>query len=108
MRSCLQDNLSLHWREIIQLYLADKDTGKSVEPIRGTPEHPFFTPNGMVEMGKLKLGMEVNIRNTDKHLIVKAVKREQHPEGVLVYNFEIKVSVKPCPPCPSRVRVACC
>ena len=74
--------------EIIQLNLADKKTGKAADSIRGTPEHPFFTPNGMVEMGKLKPGMEVSTRNNDELLIVKAIKRESHPEGIPVYNFE--------------------
>ena len=76
--------------EIIQLDLADKTTGKTVESIKGTPEHPFFTPNGMVEMGKLKPGMEVSTRNTDELLTVKAIQREQHPEGIPVYNFEVE------------------
>ena len=73
---------------IIQLDLADKTTGKTVESIKGTPEHPFFTPHGMVAMGELKPGMDVNTRNNDELLVVKAVKRESHPEGIPIYNFE--------------------
>jgi len=74
--------------EIVRLDLVEKQTGHVVESILGTPEHPFFTPNGLVGMGQLKPGMEVCTRD-GKLLIVYAVKREQHPEGVSVYNLEV-------------------
>ena len=75
--------------DIIPLDLADKN-GQIVDSIKGTPEHPFFTPNGLVEMGKLQPGMEVISRDNDHVLFVKTVKRESHPEGILVYNFEVE------------------
>jgi hypothetical protein len=75
--------------DIIKLDLADK-SGQVVDSIKATPEHPFFTPNGLVEMGKLQPGMEVITRENDGLLIVKAVKRESHLEGILVYNFEVE------------------
>jgi len=75
--------------EIVKLDLTDK-SGKVVDSIKGTPEHPFFTPNGVVAMGKLKPGMEVSTRNQGPMLIVNAVTPEHHPEGIPVYNFEVE------------------
>ena len=42
---------------LVRAEFSDAVTGKVVETIRGTPEHPFFTPSGMVAMGKLKPGI---------------------------------------------------
>ncbi len=75
--------------EIVHLELADSKTGKVVESLRGTPEHPFFTPTGQVAMGQLKAGMQV-ITWRGPPLVVKAVSREHHPEGIAVYNFEVE------------------
>lgn len=75
--------------EIVKLELADGATGKVVDSLRGTPEHPFFTPTGMVAMGELKPEMQV-ITRRGPPLIVKSVTREPHPEGIAVYNFEVE------------------
>jgi guanyl-specific ribonuclease Sa len=75
--------------EIVHLELADSKTGKVVESLRGTPEHPFFTPSGKVAMGQLKAGMQV-ITRRGPPLVVKAVSREHHLEGIAVYNFEVE------------------
>jgi hypothetical protein len=75
--------------EIVHLELADGKTSKVVESLRGTPEHPFFTPTGQVAMGQLKAGMQV-ITWRGPPLVVKAVSREHYPEGIPVYNFEVE------------------
>ena len=57
--------------------------------LRGTVEHPFFTPSGKVGMGDLKPGMLV-ISRRGPPLVVKSVTREAHPEGIAVYNFTVE------------------
>ena len=74
--------------ELVELELADAQTGVAADKLRGTPEHPFFTPGGMVPMGKLAAGQQVTTRD-GKTLVVKSTRREAHPEGVPVYNFEV-------------------
>lgn len=75
--------------ELVQLELADAQTGAAMGELRGTPEHPFFTPEGMVPMGKLEAGSKVVTRE-GATLVVKSAKRESHPEGVAVYNFKVE------------------
>ena len=75
--------------ELVELELADAQTGMAVDKLRGTPEHPFFTSEGMVLMGKLAVGQQVTTRD-GKVLVVKSTRREVHPEGVPVYNFEVE------------------
>ena len=74
--------------ELVELELADVQTGAAADKLRGTPEHPFFTPEGIVPMGKLAAGSKVTTRD-GKTLVVKSTKREAHPEGLPVYNFEV-------------------
>ena len=75
--------------EIVKLELAGEATGKVVDSLRGTPEHPFFTPTGIVAMGELKPEMKV-ITRRGPPLVIKSVTREHHPEGIPVYNFEVE------------------
>ncbi len=75
--------------ELVELELADAQTDAAADKLRGTPEHPFFTPGGMVAMGKLAVGQQVTTRD-GKTLVVKSTRREAHPEGVPVYNFEVE------------------
>ena len=60
-----------------------------VQSLRGTPEHPFFTPGGMAAMGDLKPEMTV-ISRRGPPLVVKCVTREYYPAGIAVYNFEVE------------------
>ena len=75
--------------EIVELELADAKTDKIVDSLRGTPEHPFFTPGGMIAMGDLQPEMKVTTRR-GLPLVVKSVTRKHHPEGIVVYNFEVE------------------
>ena len=75
--------------EIVELELANAETGTVVDKLRGTPEHPFFTPTGIVPMGQLAVGAQVHTR-AGPTLVVKSTKREAHPEGIPVYNFEVE------------------
>ncbi|HZO88609.1 MAG TPA: polymorphic toxin-type HINT domain-containing protein, partial [Chthonomonadaceae bacterium] len=75
--------------EIVKLELTDGSPGKVVDSLRGTPQHPFFTPSGMVAMGELKPEMKV-ITRRGPPLVVKSVTREPHPQGIPVYNFEVE------------------
>jgi len=74
---------------IVILRLADAKTGKVVETLKGTPEHPFFTAdNGMVGMGHLRVGEKV-ISRIGPALLVASVVPESKPGGYKVYNFEV-------------------
>ena len=75
--------------EIVELELANAETGAVVDKLRGTPEHPFFTSTGIVPMGELAVGTQVHTR-AGPMLTVKSSKREAHPEGIPVYNFEVE------------------
>ncbi|MDX1933129.1 MAG: polymorphic toxin-type HINT domain-containing protein [Capsulimonadales bacterium] len=76
--------------ELVKGEFADATTGKVVETIKGTPEHPFFVEGGgMVAMGQLGIGTKVLVR-AGPALVVKSITRESHPEGVAVYNFEVE------------------
>ena len=75
--------------ELIEIELADVETGKVVDSIKGTPEHPFFVEGGgTVPLGKLEVGAKV-VTHTGT-AVVKSLKHEEHPEGVPVYNFEVE------------------
>ncbi len=74
---------------MVALRLADAKTGRVVETLRGTPEHPFFTTDkGMVGMGHLRVGERV-ISRTGPALRVASVVPESKPGGFKVYNFEV-------------------
>lgn len=75
--------------ELVEVELADPNTGKVVDTLRATPEHPFFTPDGIVAMSKLGTGTQVVTRG-GVPLVVKSIKLEPHPEGVPVYNLEVE------------------
>lgn len=75
--------------QIVKLVLADSKTGKIVQILRGTPEHPFFTPSGTVGMGALKPQMQV-ITRRGPPLVVKTVTWEAYPKGIAVYNLKVE------------------
>jgi len=75
--------------ETVTLELADARTGTVVQSLCGTPEHPFFTPGGMVAMGEIRPEMTV-ISRRGPPLVVKSATREYHPAGIAVYNFEVE------------------
>ena len=75
--------------ELVALAIADKKSGKVVEVLRATPEHPFFTARGLVAAGQLGIGTEL-VTRAGPALVVKSIVREHHPEGVWVYNLEVE------------------
>ena len=74
---------------IVSLRLSDARSGREVQRLEGTPEHPFFTiDRGMVEMGRLQVGEKV-ISRIGPALVVASVHREKRLGGYKVYNFEV-------------------
>ena len=81
--------------ELVTIEVADAVSGKVVDTITGTPNHPFYVRGkGWVPLGQLGIGTSLVTRagpnsSTGSALVVKSVRRESHPEGVSVYNFEV-------------------
>ncbi len=79
--------------ELVTIEIADAASGKVVDTITGTPNHPFYvTGKGWVPLGKLGIGTSLVTRAgpSGGFLVVKSSRRESHPEGVLVYNFDVE------------------
>jgi RHS repeat-associated protein len=65
-------------------------SGKIVETIRCTVEHPFYVDGkGWVGAKDLGIGTEI-VTRAGPCLIVRKVEREKHPSGVGIYNFEVE------------------
>jgi hypothetical protein len=78
--------------ELIVVELADAATGKVVETVRATPEHPVFVDGtGWTPLEKVGVGTSI-VTRAGPDLIVRSVTRERRPEGVAVYNFEVQVT----------------
>ena len=81
--------------ELVTIEVADAASGKVVDTITGTPNHPFYVPGkGWVPLGQLGIGTSLVARAGGNNsngvgLVVKSSRRESHPEGVSVYNFEV-------------------
>lgn len=76
--------------ETLTAQLADAATGKVVDSLTATPEHPFFVPGrGAIPLGQLGIGTQVVARAGPPLVIASLVKRE-YPQGVPVYNFEVQ------------------
>jgi hypothetical protein len=70
--------------------LSDPATGKVVETLRATPDHPFFVEGrGWVELGQVGIGSEI-VTRAGPNLVVQSVSRERFEQGVAVYNFEVE------------------
>ncbi|MDX1931068.1 MAG: choice-of-anchor A family protein [Capsulimonadales bacterium] len=78
--------------ELVSVCLSDR-SGRIVERIAATSEHPFFTSKGQVKAGDLGIGTEILTR-AGPPLIVAKVERVTRPEGVAVYNFEVEGDAK--------------
>jgi RHS repeat-associated protein len=74
--------------DTITVEFADKITGRIVESISGTSEHPFMTSEGWIAMGDLKIGTEILTR-AGPCLIVASIKNNHYLNGVYVYNFTV-------------------
>jgi RHS repeat-associated protein len=73
---------------VVTVELASADTGKIVEVVTGTVEHPFMTPLGWIKMGKLGIGTKIQTR-AGPNFIVKSVRHARYPNGIKVYNFTV-------------------
>ena len=75
--------------ELVKISLVDT-TGKIVETIEATPEHPFYVDGkGFTPAGQLAIGNSIATR-VGPTLSVKELVREARPEGVTVYNFTVE------------------
>ena len=75
---------------VLSLALADSKTGKLVETITTTEEHPFrVAGQGFVPAGQLALGNAI-VTRAGPALVVKSITRHTRKEGYLVYNFEVE------------------
>jgi hypothetical protein len=75
---------------LLVLALADRATGKVVETITTTPEHPFHVVGkGFTAAINLALGNAI-VTRAGPPLLVQSITPQAHPEGVLVYNFEVE------------------
>ena len=75
--------------ELVTAQFTDAQTGAVVETITGTPEHPFFTTQGVVALGSLGVGTQV-VTRAGPALVVKSVVGHTHLEGISVYNLEVE------------------
>src|SRR5579871_1117202 len=74
---------------VVTIHLADSKTGKMVEAITTTGNHPFYVAGvGFVEAEKLGIGCQI-VTRAGPALVVQAVEWKARPEGYLVYNFEV-------------------
>lgn len=64
-------------------------SGRIVEEIEATGEHPFFTPSGQVDARHLGVGTQI-VTRAGPNLVVAKVERKPHPSGVFVYNFAVE------------------
>lgn len=75
---------------LLMLALADKATGKVIETITATPEHPFnVSGKGLTAAINLAVGNAI-VTRAGPTLIVQSITPQVHPEGVPVYNFEVE------------------
>ncbi|MDX1931073.1 MAG: polymorphic toxin-type HINT domain-containing protein [Capsulimonadales bacterium] len=73
--------------ELVSVCLSDR-SGRIVERIAATSEHPFFTSKGQVKAGDLGIGTEILTR-AGPPLIVAGVEKISLDEPVPVFNFEV-------------------
>ncbi len=58
---------------LVTVTLCDPQSGKPVQTVSATPEHPFFTPDGAVELGKLGIGSTVLTRRGPPLVVSRTV-----------------------------------
>lgn len=92
-----RDNLDL--RRVVQVFrrtsdhlriVRYKDSRGNVETIKTTDEHPFWVEAvGWLRAGDLEAGMHLD-QPGDLDAVVLLSVREEHPEGIAVFNFEVE------------------
>ena len=77
--------------ELVEIELVEKgnDPKNIVETVTGTADHPFFTSSGLVQMGQLVAGTEVQARD-GSYLIIKSIRVIYRHDGVDVYNLTVE------------------
>jgi hypothetical protein len=71
--------------------LAIRDASGNVETIQTTDEHPLWVVGkGWTKAGDLQLGDWIGEADGSNDAVVVATSREEHPDGVTVYNFEVE------------------
>lgn len=79
-----------HSDHLIAIELADQKTGKIVERLEATRQHPFFVEGkGFVPAGGLAVGNAI-VTRAGPTLQVKSIKWQRRAEGWTVYNFEVE------------------
>ena len=67
-----------------------RDDRGNVETIQTTDEHPFWVEGiGWLAAKDLRVGNEVDQPDGANAVVISSV-REEHPEGITVYNFEVE------------------
>ena len=88
------------WKPVEEVYrrksfhlrhLTFRDATGNEQELQTTDEHPFFVAdtNGFVDAGALQPGQEVLCPNDLRQRLV-ATRREEHPEGIKVFNFKVQ------------------
>lgn len=63
-----------------------------IQELKTTDEHPFWVPGlGWINAGDLRID-QVLLQDDGTQAIVASTRRESHPEGVTVYNFQVENS----------------
>jgi len=76
--------------ETMTAQLADAATGKVVDSLTATPEHPFFVPGrGAIPLGQLGIGTQV-VTRAGPPLVIASLVKHEYPQGIPVYNFEVQ------------------
>jgi hypothetical protein len=98
-RSQLDSNSDFETKPIVRLFkrvsdhlrfVTVSDSSGKVEHIETTDDHPFFVRGlGWVRAADLQPGMGLQEADGSDDAYVVATTREEHPEGVAVYNFEV-------------------
>ncbi len=74
---------------VLTIHLADGKTGREVEAITATGNHPFYVAGaGFVEAERLGIGCQI-VTRAGPALVVQAIEWKARREGYLVYNFEV-------------------
>lgn len=74
---------------LVTLHLADAITGKEVQVVQATPEHPFRVfAKGWVRAGQLGIGTSI-VTRAGPALIVIAIEHQERAEGYSVYNLTV-------------------
>jgi len=78
-----------HVSEVICISLTNTRTGKIVEQVTSTPNHPFYVHGrGFVQAAQLGIG-NVIVTRAGPSLRVAYITEQQQAMGYIVYNFEV-------------------